>query len=128
MELSPTIKIKTIRNVNLVKIQIGWSSHQPGWSSHFEIGKLRSTPATKLETAIFNLAEKRRLTDFDQRCFSKYLANVEEGIHDEQKKDLCYQLPIIFSSKYDSEDLPLSSDLNNNIMINTSACYFQYHH
>ena len=111
MELSPAIKIKTIRNVNLVKIQIGWSSHQPGWSSHFEIGKLRSTPATKLETAIFNLAEKRRLTDFDQRCFSKYLANVEEGIHDEQKKDLCYQLPIIFSSKYDSEDLPLSSDL-----------------
>ena len=114
MELSPTIKIKTIRNVNLVKIQIGWSSHQPGRSSHFEIGKLRSTTATKLETAIFNLAEKRRvldLTDSNWGCFSKYLANVEEGIHDEQKKDLCHQLPIIFSSKYDSEDLPLSSDL-----------------
>ena len=94
MELSPAIKIKTIRNVNLVKIQIGWSSHQPGWSSHFEIGKLRSTPATKLETAIFNLAEKRRLTDFDQRCFSKYLANVEERINDEQKRIyvISYQL------------------------------------
>ena len=97
MEFSPAIKIKTIRNVNLVKIQIGWSSHQPGRSSHFEIGKLRSTTATKLETAIFNLAEKRRvldLTDSNWGCFSKYLANVEERINDEQKRIyvISYQL------------------------------------